>query len=285
MAELRQPYSTSVYAEKTEEPDLPGGKYLYCIIRCGEERVFADAVPIGRWGGQVYTVPVNGLALVISNSPEREYESTRVNLLDHARVLEQVMEEFTILPVRFGTVSRPTLGAADESLSSLQGVQKVLRKRRQEFDQLLAEMEGKVELGLKALWRDDKAIFEEILAENPTLLKRRNALARKPAAAVRVEGLHLGEMVKEALDQKRAAEATRLLAPLRQIASRTIEHQVVVDRMIASAAFLVDRGRQEEFDQAVNRLDGELGERVTLKYVGPVPPYNFVNITVNWEDL
>jgi hypothetical protein len=30
-------------------------------------------------------------------------------------------------------------------------------------------------------------------------------------------------------------------------------------------------------------MDAEMGERFQFKYVGPVPPYNFVNISVNWS--
>jgi len=54
--------------------------------------------------------------------------------------------------------------------------------------------------------------------------------------------------------------------------------------MVLNAAFLVDEARQVEFDAAVERLDQEMGKRLIFKYVGPVPPYNFVNIVVTWED-
>ena len=58
-----------------------------------------------------------------------------------------------------------------------------------------------------------------------------------------------------------------------------------MDRMVLNAAFLVEKSREAEFDHAVSRLDEELGPRALFKYVGPVPPYNFVNITVNWNEL
>jgi hypothetical protein len=55
--------------------------------------------------------------------------------------------------------------------------------------------------------------------------------------------------------------------------------------MIVNAAFLVDRSREPEFDQAVRELDDQLGQRIAIKYIGPVPPYNFINIVVNWKEL
>ncbi|MFH1560617.1 MAG: GvpL/GvpF family gas vesicle protein [Chloroflexota bacterium] len=253
------------------------GKYLYCIIGCSEERTFEDVAPIGDAPGPVHTVPQNGLAVVVSDSPVAEYESTRANMLAHERVQERVMKEFTLLPVRFGTVAK--------AASATQDIQKLLEKRFQEFDRLLADMEGKVELGLKALWRDEKAIFEEIVAENYAIRRLRNSLAGKPAAALRFEAVPLGEMVKKALGEKKRRETPGVLAPLRRVASRVQENDIIVDRMIVNAAFLVDEGRQGEFDRAVSKLDEELEQRVLFKYVGPVPPYNFVNITVNWQEL
>ncbi|MEK7777309.1 MAG: GvpL/GvpF family gas vesicle protein [Chloroflexota bacterium] len=47
----------------------------------------------------------------------------------------------------------------------------------------------------------------------------------------------------------------------------------------------MDRRWEEAFDQAVAKLDQWLGHRMVFKYVGPVPPYNFVNLTVNWSEL
>src|SRR3990172_4042731 len=81
------------------------GKYLYCIILCPEEHTFEDVSPIGGASGLVHTVPCEGLAAVGSDSPLREYESTRTNMMAHERVQEGVMREFTLLPVRFGTRS------------------------------------------------------------------------------------------------------------------------------------------------------------------------------------
>lgn len=255
----------------------PAGKYLYCIIRCGKERVFDRVAAMGGDGGVVSALPHGDLAAVVGDVGAGRYDTTRVNMLAHQRVQERVMEEFTILPVRFGTVAN--------SASPTDNVRKLLEGRRGEFEKLLSDMEGKVELGLKALWKDEGAVFEEIVAKDNKIKGLRDSLKGKPPMATHFERVRLGEMVKEALERKRKAEAAALLAPLRPIAQRTVENPVIVDRMILNAAFLVERERDNEFNQAVVRLDHEHGQRVTLKYVGPVPAYNFVNVVVNWQDL
>jgi hypothetical protein len=252
------------------------GKYLYCIIPCQADRTF-DEVGLGSEDGLVHTVCHKGLAVVVSNSPVKQYESTRRNMMAHERVLETVMKEFTLLPVRFGTVT--------DSSATLEHIEKLLATRFEEFNRLLRDMEGKVELGLKAFWRDEKAIFEEIVAENTDIRRLRKSLSGKPREAIRFEGIPLGRMVKEALDRKRSQEAAKILLPLQEVAQRVRENNTLVDRAIVNAAFLVDRKREQDFDQAIRRLDEKLGNRVAFKYVGPVPPYNFVNIVVNWQEL
>ncbi|MDI6869288.1 MAG: GvpL/GvpF family gas vesicle protein [Coprothermobacterota bacterium] len=251
-------------------------KYLYCIIPCQEERTF-DVAAIGSEESIVHTVCHEGLAVVVSDSPVKQYESTRQNMMAHEKVLETIMREFTLLPVRFGTVT--------DSSSPLEDIKKLLSVKFEEFNRLLRDMEGKVELGLKAFWRDEKAIFEEIVAENAEIRRLRNSLSGKSAAATHFDRIRLGEMVKKAMDRKRAKEADKILLPLRQVAYKIRENEVLADRMVVNAAFLVDRNRVPDFDQAVNNLDEQLGKRIALKYVGPAPPYNFVNIVVSWQEI
>ncbi|MBI4336424.1 MAG: GvpL/GvpF family gas vesicle protein [Chloroflexi bacterium] len=253
------------------------GKYIYCIIRCPEPRAFADVAPLAEGGGVVHAVPHDGLAAVVCDSLAADYESTRANMLAHQRVLERVMREFTLLPVRFGTVASPP--------SPEGAVRRLLGKRDQEFGGLLAEIEGKAELGLKALWRNEKAVFEEIVAENEAIRRLRDAIQRQSAQATHFDRIRLGELVSKALAQKKAREAAGIMARLRALACRSVENECPLDRMVLNAAFLVEKAREPEFDRAVNSLSTELDGRLSFKYVGPVPPYNFVNITVSWQEL
>lgn len=248
---------------------------MYCIIRCHEDRVF-DATAMDSSDKVVHAVCHDGFGAVVSDTPVRHYESTRKNVITHEKVLEKVMTEFTLLPVRFGTVT--------DSSSPLEDIRRLLSSRTEEFGKLLQEMAGKVELGLKAFWRDEKTTFEEIIAENPDIRRLRDSLSGKPPEATHFDRIRLGKMVAEALSHKRDAEAARILVPLRRIAHGLRENKVLIDRVIVNAAFLVDKNREAEFDQAVRELDHHLGGRVAFKYVGPVPPYNFVNVVVNWGE-
>ena len=251
-------------------------KYLYCIVRCRQDRAFSVA-GMGNNGSLVRTICSKGLAAVTSDTEVKHYESTRKNMMAHEKVLESIMQEVTLLPVRFGTVV--------ESAYPTQDIQKLLDNRAEEFDKLLNDMENKEELSLKAFWRNEKVVFEEIVAESAEIRRLRSFLSDKSPEATHFERIRLGEMVKSALGRKKAEEAGKILPPLRQLARAVRENEVTLDRMVVNAAFLVDKARELEFDGAVDRLDEQFGQRISFKYIGPTPPYNFVNIVVDWRDL
>ena len=116
------------------EPEAAEGKYLYAIIECSEPREFRVR-GIGERGDLVHTINHRRLAAVVSDSPVIEYDNSRRNLMAHMLVLDEVMEEFDLLPVRFGTIS-----PNPEAIRT-----KLLAPRYDEFTQLLGGMEGRVE--------------------------------------------------------------------------------------------------------------------------------------------
>jgi hypothetical protein len=248
------------------------GKYIYCIIRSVEPRQFST-LGIGERADIVHTVHFRDLAAVVSNSPIVEYDSSRRNMMAHTLVLEEVMQDFTILPVRFCTIA-PSAQAIEEQ---------VLKRRFGELNRTLNEMEGRAEIGLKAFWYEG-IIFEEIVKENPPIQRLRDKLMGRPHEETYYERIRLGEMIESSMREKRDNDGENILACLRPLACKTRVNKVFTDRMVLNAAFLIEQQREPEFDQAVQQLDVEMGNRLMFKYVGPVPPYNFMNIVVRWDD-
>jgi hypothetical protein len=226
-------------------------------------------------------VAYEDLACVVSDSPDIKYESTRTNMIAHETVIEQIMigEGFTVLPIRFRTVTRKGVASPENDIRH-----KLLKGRFKEFHDLHNEMEGKIELGLKALWRDEKAIFDEIVAENRKIRRLRDSLKGLSPERTHFDRMRVGEMVKAAMDAKRDREANRLLSHLRPLADRVRENKIIMDRMVLNAAFLVHKRHEEAFDALVQKLDEELGEHMVFKYSGPNPPFNFCEIVVAWEE-
>ena len=49
------------------------------------------------------------------------------------------------------------------------------------------------------------------------------------------------------------------------------------------AAFLVERDKAEIFDQKVSEIAQRYEGKLSFRYTGPWPPYNFVNIRLKLE--
>ena len=50
--------------------------------------------------------------------------------------------------------------------------------------------------------------------------------------------------------------------------------------MILSAAFLVRKDKEPEFDRKVEAFNTKYGDKIKFKYVGTLPPFNFVNLVI-----
>ena len=236
------------------------GKYVYCIVENGPLPEVGDAA--------IYTIAYRDLAAVVRDTPLPPPAPTRDHLVGHLRMIEQVMAVKTVIPASFGTIATTETEVRDRLLAA----------RYQELHAALAYLEGKAELGLRALWRDLPSVFSEIAAEHENIRTLREWIATRPAANTHHEKIALGKMVAEALARKKDAEATDLLSILAPLAAEARAGKLLGDKMILNAAFLVDGEREAEFDERVARLGEERGERLMFRYVGPAPPFNFVNL-------
>ncbi len=248
------------------------GQYIYGIIAANQRREFGP-IGIGARGDVVYTLPYRDLAAIVSTSPIVKYPVTRDNSMAHAKVLEKAMAEYTILPVRYCTIAEK-----EEAV-----IEKVLKNRYQEFIDLLGEMEGKVELGVRVRWTDLDAIFAEVVEENKDIKAIKKALLSERNEQKKYAGtIKIGQLVQKALEEKKKREAGELLEALRPLSLECKENQFYGDMNLVNAAFLVAQEKEREFDRKMQELEKVYGERKKLKYIGPVAPYNFVEVVVNW---
>ena len=140
------------------------GKYIYCIIETKQERNFGP-IGIGQRSDEVLTIGYDDLSMIVSSYPATKLAANRENMLAHQKVIEEVMNEFdSVLPVRFGTIA----SSADE-------IRNLLDRRYREFKSALADMDHKVELGVKGIWKNMDVIFNEIVENNREIktLKRK----------------------------------------------------------------------------------------------------------------
>jgi hypothetical protein len=246
------------------------GQYIYCIIGSSESRSFGP-LGIGGRGDPLHTIVVDDIAAVVSDAPLTRYRVSRDNTLAHQKAIETVMSEQPVLPVRFATI------AEDE-----EKVRRILKAEYVHFKQLLADVSDKVELGLKATFAEG-VIYESILTKYESIRTLKDRLASLPPDRTHYERMRVGEMVEEALRVEKQLVADAILKVLSPLAAEVKTNDLYGELMILNAAFFVPKCREAEFDRQVQELGEKYAENVRLKYVGAMPPFNFVSLMIQME--
>ena len=251
------------------EEAIKEGKYIYCIIEIetAVAKTFGSQ-GIGGRGDELYTVCFNDIAAVVSNSSIMRYKVSRENTLAHEKAIEEVMKEYTVLPVRFATITE------DEDK-----VKKILEKEYGKFKDLLNKMKDKKELGLKAIFHED-IIYKDILEKYKEIRILKEKVATLPSEKTYFKRAEIGEMVEAALQKEKEIYKKDILNTLSALAAEVKINNSYYDLMVINAAFLVEKDKEAEFDQKVNELGAKYSSNIKFKYIGKVPPFNFVNLVI-----
>ena len=244
------------------------GKYVYCIIESSDPLRFGP-IGIGAEPSDVYTVHFKNLAAVVSDAPLEVLDSTRENVLAHERVNETVMREHTVIPMSFGTIFK-----------TREDIVELLRSAAEAFGDVLNKMQNKLEFGLKVLWDRDQAIREvENEDEDISRLKKEISGQKGPTYFARMQ---YGRLIDSALQARSERYVAGILDQLRDVSVASRVNKPIGDKMIMNAAFLISRDQESAFDTKVKSIAARF-DKLTFKYTGPWPPYNFVNIRLKLE--
>src|SRR5262245_51613446 len=243
-------------------------KYVYCVIKATEPLRFG---PIGLGGdpAEVHTVHYKGIAAVASDSPIEVPDATRENVLAHERVNETVMRSHTVIPMSFGTVFK----TSDDIVELLRGAYDA-------FTDVLDKMHDKLEYGLKLLWDRDVAIRE--IEREDEEVRRLKAEISSQKGSTYFARMQYGRLLDAALEARSERYVSEIFARLRDVSVASRANKPIGDKMIMNAAFLVAREREPMFDVRIKELGAQY-DRLTFRYTGPWPPYNFVNIRLKLE--
>lgn len=260
----------STASEVPHTIDSDEGKYVYCIIKSAETRDFGP-IGIGEGGRRVYTVHYGDIAAVVSDTPIQIYDPTREHVMAHELVNETVMQEFTVIPMSFGTIFRTE-----------QDIVELLKSTYGAFSDVLEKMRDKIEFGLKVVWDRDRVVAW-LEGEDEEIRKLKQEIESSTQASTYFARMQLGRLMESSLDELASEYVTDILESLKPVSIASRSNKVIGDQMILNAAFLVERSGEQPFDAAVDALSQKYEDVLSFKYTGPWPPYNFVNIKLKLE--
>ena len=248
------------------------GVYVYCIIESTEPQRFGN-IGIGGRGDEVFTVHYRDLAAVVSKAPLMVYDPTRENALTHEHVNEVVMIDngFTPVPMSFGTLFK----TESDTMEFLKDTYDAMRD-------VLLKMKDKLEFGLKVNWDRDE-VLAEIERDNEEIRRLKDEIVNNQHASTYFARMQLGRLVEQALADRSDQYVRDIYASLQEAAIASRSNKVIGNKMIMNAAFLVGRERSEAFDAKVHEIGKKYEGKLSFRYTGPWPPYNFVTIRLQLE--
>src|SRR4051794_27310622 len=233
--------------------------YVYGVMRT-DTRLRLPEEGVG--GRAVALVEHGQLAALVSDDVEAPVRASRRNMLAHSSVLQAVVAQADVLPMRFGVVMPHAAAVRDELLAA-------------HADELGAELvacAGCVELAVTVTCHQD-AQLRAVLASDPSLLRR-------PAEHDIEARIAFGERVARAVEAERERTAEALVERAKPTMIDAVIEAPRHDDMLANVAFLVERGRVAAFEEVLESP----GAGRTVRCVGPLPPYHFVDLGLAMEE-
>lgn len=237
--------------------------YVYGVVPATAPRP-TDAVGVGSPPAPVELVRHGRIAALVSEVDPAVPLGTPEDLRAHARVLDSMAAGLTpVLPFRFGGVVRDRQAVADE----------LLGPREPGLVAAFDELGDLVQFTVRGSYRQDR-ILREILEERPDIARLREKIKDVPAEAGLDQQVRLGEMVSQELAVRRQEDGRVLVDELAPLAAAAVTG-VPADEQAVDASFLVHPAERAEFEAAAEDLAGAWADRIELRLLGPLAPYDF----------
>jgi hypothetical protein len=249
-----------------------GPLYLYGIVGGGAPLPPRGLRGVG--GGGVRVVTEGALGALVTDLPHRVYEARREDLVAHSDVLQTVVDSMLedrrddpsstcVLPMGFGTVF--------DSATELAGA--FLRPNHDALAGMLEDVRGFVEVQVRADY-DPDGVARTIAASDRTVQKLQARARSRGDVESRIE---LGRRFAAVLEERRYADGRTIVDRLAPVAHAASLGEVTGEYGLLRASFLVARDELGRFDEAAAAAAGSLGEQATVRCIGPLPPYSFVD--------
>lgn len=240
--------------------------YTYGIV--DSNNAIADPIK-GLGGAEVYNIPYLDIGILASNVHEKVKNANPKHVLEHEEVVEKLMENFTILPMRFCTI-----------FDKRENVLSMMKEYYADFKENLDNLRNKVEFGIKVIWPGDmvKKRISDMCNKNSHIVSAVNSPGKT----------FINEKYRTyKIDKEFEKEADRCIAAIDNFfRSAVIEkkyEKLESNNLLLSASYLVEKGNQDDFKQAFERLTKSVNADFKYLFSGPWPPYNFINLKKKGE--
>jgi len=243
---------------------------VYLVYGVVKEPAVVGASMTGLTGQAVSFVAGHGLCAAVSELDAAEGAPPVSELLVYSRVVEDLHRLQAVVPMRYGCF-----------LNGIEAIRNALKERQRQYETLLAQLDGHVEMGIRILLPE-----KERRPRQEETLKGRDALSpagttAQPKDEQAVDGraylalrkVHY-QMQEETLEGRQALINRYIQAFAGLYARNRTERETKNGSVILSLYFLTPGSAVNRFREAFGRV-AETGDAKAM-LSGPWPPYNFV---------
>lgn len=243
--------------------DLELGSYVYAVV---PDTGLVSGI-LGIDDTEVEYVVHGGLAAAVTRIPLDRPPGRRAELTAHQSVVESLAQQGAVVPIRFGSVLDPEDDA----------VRELLEEQGDRFAAVLDRLEGRVQLNLRATYVEEQ-VLAEVVADDPEIAELHRRTRGLPEGTMHPDLVRLGESVSRAMEVRRADDADALLEQLEpRVEDLSVRAGGGVDHLL-DVALLVRSDRVGEVEELLESLAEAWHERIRMRLVGPVAPYDFAEV-------
>ncbi|MEK7332365.1 MAG: GvpL/GvpF family gas vesicle protein [Nitrospirota bacterium] len=257
-------------------------RYLYCVT----EKIPEGKVISGT-GEDVHFIFNKGIYAAVSKVEEHEFseENLKINLNNmewlesrvrkHEKVIEEVMEQSAVIPFKFATIFK-----ADESLQAM------LDSNRDAFKNILKQIEGKEEWGVK-IYCDMEKFKNAAIKENEQIQHMEKEIASSTSGRAYLLAKKKEKLADDIVNIKIVSYAQGFIEVLKEHSievriNRLLPKEVTErkDEMLLNTALLIEKSNLRNFINNMNYLKEKYNRKgLDFNCTGPWPPYNFCNLS------
>lgn len=238
-----------------------GPLYLYGLVRAGAVPSLAGYRGVASAGA--YVLEHGALGAVVTPVPALPYDARREDLVAHSDVLQGLAEAGDVLPAGFGTV----FSSAEELTHAF------LERHHDALVHMLDRVHGAVEMQVRVTYVEEE-IAREIASSDRKVQK---VQARARSRGDIESKIELGRRFAEALERNRYADGRAVVDALATCARDVSVGEPPGEYGVVNASFLVDRHEIARFDAAAEGAAQSFGARASVRCIGPLSPYSFVD--------
>jgi hypothetical protein len=206
----------------------------------------------------VIFVEAHGLCAAVSELDVEEGTPPVAELLSYAQVVETLHRRQAVVPMRYGCF-----------LNGIPAIRDVLTAGLRQYETLLAEIDGHVEMAIQIILPEKKC--EKISSEGITLPNEKSAISGRDYLALRKIHYHM----QEEMSQDCQAFVDRYIRSFSGLYVRhRTERNMNNGAVILSLYFLTPENAVNRFRDIFGDMMAAVNDEALLS--GPWPPYNFV---------